>query len=230
MDERILDKIKKLLALAKSTGNEHEAASAMSKAQKLMREYQLSESDIALHNITEQCTKRANAADKQPRWASMLANTVATAFGLEHLLSWHPSVGASLVFIGPKDRVIIGTYCYEVLTPQLVKARKNYLSGLDKRLKTATKTNRADLFAEGWIMAVRRKVEALVPTEDEQNLVQLYMEKHYPALVTVKNRAAKEKKRDLTGYFEGSAQGRNVTLNAGVAGAAGAAQGRLNHK
>jgi hypothetical protein len=227
VDERILGKIKKLLALAKATRNEHEAASAMSKAQKLMREYQLSDSDVALHEITEQYTKRANAADKQPRWASMLANTVASAFGLEHLLSWHQSVGGSVVFIGPKDRVTIGTYCYEVLAPQLVIARKTYLSGLDKRLKTATKTNRADLFAEGWIMAVRRKVEALVPTEDEQNLLQLYMEKHYPELKTVKNRAAKDKKRDLSGFYEGSAQGRNVNLNAGVAGAA---QGRLNHK
>lgn len=220
MDERILTKIKKLLALAKSTRNEHEAASALSKAQKMMQEYQLSETDVALHEISEQYTKRANAANKQPRWATMLANTVATAFGVDHLLSWHRGVGETVVFIGPTDRVTIGVYCYEVLAPQLVKARKAYLASLDKRLKTATKTNRADLFAEGWIMAVRRKVEALVPTEDEQNLVQLYMEKHYPELETVKTRAAKEKKRDLTGYFEGSAQGRNVKLNAGVAGAA----------
>lgn len=49
MDERILDKIKKLLALAKSTSNEHEAANAMRKVQALMREHQLTDTDVALH-------------------------------------------------------------------------------------------------------------------------------------------------------------------------------------
>lgn len=226
MDERILDKIKRLLALAKSTSNEHEAANALHMAQQLMKKHQLSDTDVALHEITERHTKRANPADKQPRWSLLLAHTVGTAFGLKYFISWHRDVGNSIVFVGPKDRVEIGTYCYEVLAPQLVKARKNYLSGLNKRLKAVTKTNRADLFAEGWIMAVLHKIEALVPCEEEQNLVQLYMEKHYPDLTNTKVRAAKSKVRDMSALFEGSAQGRNVTLNAGVAGAA---QGRLNH-
>lgn len=121
----------------------------------------------------------------------------------------------------------IGTYCYEVLAPQLIKARKTFQAGLNKRLLKTTKINRADLFAEGWITAVYHKVEALVPTEEERHLVQLYREKHFPKLVDVKNRSADRKKRDMDGYFEGRAQGRKAQLNAGVAGAA---QGRLNHK
>lgn len=226
MDQRIIDKIKKLLALAKSSSSEHEAASALRMAQQLMQKHRLSTADIALHEIAERHTKRANPADKQPRWSLLLAHTVGTAFGLQYFLSYHRDLGASIVFVGPADRVEIGTYCYEVLAPQLVKARKSYLNTLNKRLKTASKTNRADLFAEGWMTAVLHKIEALVPTEDEQALVQLYMEKHHPDLTNTKVRAAKSKVRDMSALFEGSAQGRNVTLNAGVAGAA---QGRLNH-
>jgi hypothetical protein len=226
MDERILDKIKKLLALAKSTSSEHEAANAMRKVQALMKEHQLSATDVALHEIAEQHTKRVNPAEKQPRWSLILSHTVGAAFGLQYFLSWHRDVGDSIVFVGPKDRVEIGTYCYEVLAPQLVKARSNFASTLNKRLKRSTKINRADLFAEGWIMTVLRKIEALVPTEDEQGLVQLYMEKHHPDLTDVKARAAKPKARDMSAYLEGAAQGRNVTLNAGVAGAA---QGQLTH-
>lgn len=226
MDERILDKIKKLLALARSTSSEHEAANAMRKVQALMKEHQLTETDVALHEIAEQHTKRANTSSKQPQWASMLSKTIASAFGIDYLLSWQPAIGRCITFIGPKDRVEIGTYCYDVLAPQLVKARREFLAGLNKRLKTATKTNRADLFAEGWIIAVRSKVEALVPTEDEQQLIQLFMEKNYPDLRTSNSRAAATRVRDMNSKFMGMAKGQNVQLNAGVAGAA---QGKLSH-
>lgn len=226
MDERILDKIKKLLALAKSTSSEHEAANAMRKVQALMKEHQLTETDVALHEIAEQHTKRANSANKQPRWSLLLAHTIGTAFGLRYFLSYHRGIGQTIVFVGPKDRVEIGTYCYEVLAPQLVKARSNYQNTLDKRLKRTTKINRADLFAEGWMLTVLRKIEALVPTEEEQCLVQLYMEKNHPDLTNTAARAAKQKSRDMSAFIEGSIQGRNVNLNAGVAGAA---QGQLTH-
>ena len=227
MDNRILDKIKRLLSLSKSSSNQHEAANALHMAQQLMKKHQLSDTDVALHEITERHTKRANPTDKQPRWSLLLAHTVGTAFGLRYFVSWHRDMGNSIVFVGPKDRVEIGTYCYEVLAPQLIKARKSFLGTQNKRLKPASKTNRADLFAEGWVMAVLHKIEALVPTEDEQNLVQLYMEKHYPDLTNAAVRAAKQKVRDMSALFEGSVQGQNVNLNAGVAGAA---QGQLNHK
>ena len=40
------------------------------------------------------------------------------------------------------------------LARQLGKARREYLAGLNKRMKTTTKTTRADLFCEGWCRAV----------------------------------------------------------------------------
>ncbi|MBZ9610772.1 DUF2786 domain-containing protein [Rheinheimera maricola] len=226
MDERILSKIKKLLALAKS-GNEHEAANALRLAQKLMQEHQLSEQEVKLSEVSQREIKRANAADKQPQWANLLTGCITNAFGLEAILSWKRDIGASLIFIGPVDRVEIGTYCYEVLAPQLVKARKTYLASLNKRLKLTTKTNRADLFAEGWISAVRRQVHALVPTEEEQNLIQLYKEKHFTRLEKTEVRLTQDKKRDVSAFLEGHGAGRNVRLNAGVNGAE---QGKIGSK
>ncbi|WP_027670057.1 DUF2786 domain-containing protein [Rheinheimera baltica] len=218
MDERILSKIKKLLALAKS-GNEHEAANALRLAQKLMQEHQLSEQEVKLSEVTQREIKRANAADKQPLWANLLTGCITSAFGLKAILSWKRDIGATVIFIGPADRVEIGTYCYEVLAPQLVKARKAYLLSLNKRLKLTTKTNRADLFAEGWISAVRRQVHNLVPTEEEQNLIQLYKQKHFTRLEKAEVRLTQDKKRDVSAFFEGHGAGQNVRLNAGVNGA-----------
>ena len=45
--EKIIDKIKKCLALAKSD-NPHEAATALRQAQKLMEQHNLTEQDISL--------------------------------------------------------------------------------------------------------------------------------------------------------------------------------------
>ena len=218
MNERILSKIKKLMALAKS-GNEHEAANALRLAQKLMQEHQLSEQEVKLSEVSQREIKRANAADKQPQWANLLTGCITRAFGVEAILSWVRDLGATLIFIGPSDRVEIGTYCYEVLAPQLVKARKAYLLSLNKRLKLTTKTNRADLFAEGWISAVLCQVHKLVPTEEEQNLIQLYKEKHFTRLEKAEVRLTQDKKRDVSAFFEGHGAGQNVRLNAGVNGA-----------
>lgn len=218
MSEKRIDLIKKLLALAKSS-NEHEAANALRMAQKLMRELELSEQDIALTEIERREIKRANASEKQPRWAALLTNAVTSAFGVEAILSWDKVLGATVIFIGPADRVEIGTYCYEVLAPQLVQARRTYLNTLNKRLKLTTKTNRADLFAEGWISAVYRQVKALVPTEEELNLLQIYKEKYFPSLRNTSVRAAEHKQRDIGAYDAGHGAGRNVRLNAGVSGA-----------
>ncbi|MBC8674447.1 hypothetical protein H2136_22760 [Aeromonas hydrophila] len=45
-------------------------------------------------------------------------------------------------------------------------------------MKTSTKTARADLFCEGWCSRVYHKITALVPTEQESQLVAQYIEKH----------------------------------------------------
>lgn len=217
-DDKTLQKIKKLLALAKSS-NQHEAANALRIAQKLMRELALTEQDIALTTIEQREIKRANASDKQPLWAELLTNTINSAFGLHAIYSWNRVQGATVIFVGPADRVTIGTYCYEVLAPQLVKARRAFINKLNKRLKLTTKTNRADLFAEGWIEAVYHQVQALVPTEEEQHLIQLYKEKHFPSLRKTEVRNAEQKARDLNAFGAGFIQGKKVRLNAGVNGA-----------
>lgn len=216
-NDKTLQKIKKLLALAKSS-NQHEAANALRIAQKLMRELALTEQDIALTTIEKREIKRANASDKQPLWAELLTSTIVSAFGLHAIYSWDKGLGATVVFVGPADRVIIGTYCYEVLAPQLVKARRAFINKLNKRLKLTTKTNRADLFAEGWIQAVHGQVQALVPTEEEQHLIQLYKDKHFPSLRKTEVRNAEQKARDLNAFGAGYIQGKKVRLNAGVNG------------
>lgn len=87
---KAIEKIKKCLALGKSA-NEHEAAQALKQAQALMREYGISDADVALSDIKKHaCT--AKTANQIPGWQAWLANTVKAAFGAE----WY--LGSSFVW------------------------------------------------------------------------------------------------------------------------------------
>ncbi|WKE65038.1 DUF2786 domain-containing protein [Gallaecimonas kandeliae] len=220
MDDRILAKIKKLMALANRTTNPHEAASALAKAQALMAAHQLTESDVALSAIDEASAKLANKSQTQPRWSHMLVSVLTRAFGVEAIFRHQWFDEPQCHFIGPSERVEVAVYCYTVLARQLTRARREYLATLNKRLKTTTKTARADLYCEGWVFGVREKVEALVPTEQEADLISQYFAKHYPNTQEGKARQSKTTKRDHSAADDGYQDGRQVQLSHGVKGAA----------
>ena len=69
MNNRILNKIKKLMAMVER-GNPHESANAMKKVQALMAEHQLSSEDVALSGIDASKVKAANSSERLPNLAS----------------------------------------------------------------------------------------------------------------------------------------------------------------
>ncbi|WP_265432842.1 DUF2786 domain-containing protein [Aeromonas salmonicida] len=220
-DKRILAKIKKLMAMVER-GNPHESANAMKKVQALMAEHQLSSEDVALSGIDASKVKAANSSERQPKWSLLLVSLVRQAFGVEAIMC-HEQVGwgrntAEVMFIGPADRIEIAAYVYTVLARQLKAARGEYISTLNKRMKTSTKTARADLFCEGWCNGVYHKITALVPTEQESQLVAQYIDKHHPNLSSGESRAAKATKRDQSASLHGWIAAKQVELNAGVGG------------
>ncbi len=216
-NERILEKIKKLMALANSS-NPHEAANAMRKAQALMSEYQLSQSDVDLSSIAEHGAKMANKSLKQPKWSVMLTMLICRAFGVEAYMRHDIFDGCRCNFIGLNTNVEIAAYCYTVLSRQLLKARREYAENLNKRLKTSTKTARCDLFCEGWVSGVYQQVTDLSPNEKERELIRLFKERKIPNLETGKVREANGTSRDNGAVADGYKAGRQVRLNAGVSG------------
>ena len=215
-NSRILDKIKKLMALANSS-NPHEAANALRKAQALMSQYQLSQLDVDLSAIGEQSAKMANKSLKQPKWSVMLTQLICQAFGVEAYASYSP-FGCSMNFIGRNDLVEVAAYCYTVLSRQLVKARKEYQTELNNRLKPSTKTARADLFCEGWCLGVYQQVNKLSLNEKEKELIQQFKSINHKNLESGQVRNAKGTSRDNSAMSDGYQVGRSVQLNAGVNG------------
>ena len=214
MNKRILDKIKKLMALANSS-NPHEAANALRKAQLLMQEYQLSESDVDLSDIAEHSATLANTSKAQPQWSMNLMTMILQTFGVTGY--FNPGLRRCF-FVGYQDRAEIAAYCYTVLARQLKAARREFQGRQNKRLKPKTKTARADLFCEGWVSGVYQQVRDLVPSEKEQALVAQYMSQKHSRLTAAKVREANATARDQDAGYAGFVAGKQVKLNAGVNG------------
>lgn len=107
MDVKIVEKIKKLLSLSGSP-NEHEAQSALLKAQELLAKYQLSMSDLEIQNETKEEVVEVSVEATLSRtpWKGRLAIVIAENFRCySWLVKGHRS--SYIVFLGNSSDVEI---------------------------------------------------------------------------------------------------------------------------
>lgn len=215
--EKIIDKIKKCLALAKSS-NEHEAATALRQAQKLMQLHSITDLDVEHADIQEEGT-RAGAAQKPSRWECRLATRVASAFDCSVFFACARQVGR-WVFVGATPSGEIARYAFDVLFRQVKRARANYVKTSLKRC-TTTRTRRADLFCEGWVITATELVKRFAGSEAAQARITAYLEhKHELASFQGSNRNAGRNltERDYGDMQAGYRAGRGAQFNRGVGG------------
>lgn len=218
MSEKILDKIKKCLALA-SSGNEHEAAAALRQAQKLMQAHGLTDQDVLAAQAGESGVK-AGAAVKPSAWEAALALEVGEAFGCQVLFSTRS--GGCWVYIGVGAAPEVCGYAFAVLLRQVRRARSDYISNALKRVKRATtKTRRADLFCEGWIQTAASKLTTWDATPDQEEKVQAFISVRYPNLGKPLEAIDRNAGRNLRDHewrdrSRGEVAGRSAVVNRGV--------------
>ncbi|GAB3021510.1 DUF2786 domain-containing protein [Bowmanella dokdonensis] len=222
-DKRILDKIRKLLTLAAKTGNSHEAASALSKAQALMAKHQVDEAEVVLSDIG----RYSSVLDqmKPPQWVVNLAQVIRSAFGCDIVLGqqWRGiDIVRTVDFFGIEPNPELAKYCFDVLYRQLRKARTDYIKVNCKRCKSTTKTARGDAFAESWTMAVYDKITALVLTPETKQLIERYKNekifRNQPAKEYEASSRAGKSSRYNDARHAGYREGRNAQLNSPVSG------------
>ena len=199
--EKVLDKIKKCLALGESA-NEHEAAQAIRQAQMLMKKYGISEIDIELSAVTE---KGVACATSLPTWHQVLIAQCAKAFGVECYQQTQWGLAEARFFgIGIKPE--LAAYAYEVLLRQLKKERRAYIKTELKAVRLPrNKTARADQFCTGWVYAIVKKVEEFAAEPAEKEVLA-----HYKQQMGEMGQA---KRRDAHG---GSKASREQDLAAGI--------------
>lgn len=135
--ETVKQRIKKLLALSKSS-NENEAASALIKANEMMENYNLSS-----FQFSEYTEAKVKGTKRSIRWRVLLANAVENLYATYH----YTDRTGTLVFIGEELDVFMSTEMYKYLAKTIdrmakqnirknakYKYRQSYRAGIANRL------------------------------------------------------------------------------------------------
>ncbi|AKF53255.1 Protein of unknown function [Pseudomonas syringae] len=215
--QRIIDKVIKCFALARSEGaSPNEAETALRQGRKLMEQYQLEELEVDAHLAREASvssgTKRAPAS-----WLHSLAGTCASAFDCDCFAfpsrpgDWH------FKFVGLGVSPDLACYAYSALHLQLVSARRQHVSQL-KRCNPTTKRRRGRIFAEAWINAVASNVYKFAGRQnaETQQAISAYLSLHHPTLVEKDLEPTSVKGHDLRSQHQGWMQGSTAALHRGV--------------
>lgn len=212
--DKVIDKIKKCLALAQSS-NANEAAAAMRQAQALMKKYNINQDVVDLADVNTALGK-ANNVKKPVRYSGMLVNLIQRAFGVDAVYSTITMMGrtsASIEFIGISSQPEIAAYAYDVLRRQLNRDRQAYLKTL-KRYKPANKTRKADAFAEGWVFSVSEKVQAFTRPDQHTRLIEKYKAKTYGGkLESGETRSNRYRRQDDAAWMKGAVAGKKASLH-----------------
>ena len=191
--DRILQKVKKCLALAKSS-NANEAAVALKQAQKLMTEHNINQTDIEISAVSESQTNHHNARSRT-NWDWALINMIAKTFSCDcyttgAFKNWRMGSVASFVGVGANPE--LAAYTCNVLKRKLIKSRAEYLKTSLKHIVKKNKTARADKFCMGWVNSVRQQVSTLVSNQ-HKGALEAYMKKHHPFIQDVDGISRKPK-------------------------------------
>jgi len=120
----IIDRIKKLLALANSS-NEHEAALAAAHAQRLLAAHNLAMADITASDRPQKADRvETDVARSLPKWIRHLSAAVSSAFDCQAV--HHPATG-KMTFIGVGADVQIAAYTFTYLDRTVRKLCAGYL-------------------------------------------------------------------------------------------------------
>lgn len=203
--ERVIRKIKHCLALSTSS-NEHEAATAMRQAQALMAKYRLTETQVHLSDVG--LSKSEKEKTKREQWERLLASVVAGVFDCETLTSitWSDTKRCRVevaVFIGVAPAPEIARYAYDTLHRQCMTARKSYVEKINRKEIPATGVSaktRGGHFSVYWVQQVDKKLQALVPTGEDDPVQR---ESNACALIAIKSKGEELIKAYIHNLTEG---------------------------
>ncbi len=219
MNNKHIEKIKKCFALAQS-GNEHEAASALKKAQSLMKKYNISSSDMSFSELGR--FKNDNKIPKKmPEHVNALVNVIKSTFGVKVIIEGGAT--KNVVFYGDASSVEVASYSFDICSRQLSIARRMYLKTIHKNCKPSTRTKRADLFCMGWVASIRKNLPTFEIEESKSALIDAFIKQELGIAVgemkkTSLRMAGKPKLKDMDSYSKGLAEGSEFRISRGVSG------------
>lgn len=211
-DDKLMDRVRKLLALAQSS-NPHEAAAAMAKAKALMDEHRLTMTDLERATIGQTDIRSRFSVSKMKPYELVVVQLAAKAFGGEVLWrrsSSHrsgESVYGCYTLVAPKAELEVASWMVNYLLDRLQKGRAEFVSSLSPYLPRDAKIREADGFCTGWTLAVGEKLRALAGDTPRAAAVVDYIRKNIlPTYGDPDQKAAMPQRREVGDFGAGHGQ------------------------
>lgn len=222
----IIEKIRKLLALANSS-NEHEAALAAAHAQRLLSEHNLAMADIEAERNPQSADKvEAQVSKILPKWVRHLSAGICSAFDCQAI---HHPVQGKMTFIGVGADVQIAAYTFAYLDKTIRRLCSNYMKhNVSSNIPNRHRELKRQSYYLGAVSTINSRLQeqktitpttpgALVPVKE--GLIKKTMAEMGP-IRTVRSRRSYI---DSHAYTKGQQDGHHVGINKGIT--ANASQG-----
>lgn len=151
--QKVIEKVKKILALAENNPNENEAIAAALKAQKLMAQFHINEKELG-SEVTENNIDRiiSSVGGKTQRWKVQLAQVLAKNFRCRIYL-----IGSQVVFYGYEEDIKICSEVFQSMYKIGVKLSDKLKR--ETRKETGTAKGIRNTFCYGFVMGIKSELE-----------------------------------------------------------------------
>ena len=177
--QKVIDKIKKCMALGKSS-NANEAAAALRQAQKMMAMHNLSEADIEGSNYSNETVDcPIQAGKKIPVHLTRFISVIMHAFKVKAVVETNVRVSDEsyrVRYFGPSNRVAMAGYAHVVMFRAMEGAWKEQLK-TDPRWRGVRGARLS--FMLGWLDEVAAKIDAIGWPDGEEEMTEMVRQKFY---------------------------------------------------
>lgn len=213
--EKVLSRIRKLMALADNTGNPHEASVALRQAQALMMKYGVTPGSVVMAEIkSETCSNIPSNALSIPGWLNALVSVICLAAGCRSYYGWYQHSDKkkrrSVTFYGFGERPAVAGYLFGVVCRQLKRDAEHYLhtACAHPLLKLSTIRRRMDEYRLYWVGGMWSVLESFEPAISEKVVLDRWLSQQQrnltPAKVRQPERCRNAKKVRQAGWIAGS--------------------------
>lgn len=241
--DKVLDKVRKLLALAGSS-NEHEAALAMSRAQGLLAEHNLTLADVKAEKGDEFVIEKDIVTTSYP-WRRQLANAVASLYFCRY---YYQSVQRRKTmydvhcFAGAQHNIAVAKMMFEYLHKTVDRLAREGARGLSKKQQSPYRVSFRTACTTRLMSRIARRIEeakqgkitgekgttlpALASMYDQVKVkLDTFLDENVGQMKTTKSKMAT---LDTRGMIDGAKAGETIGLDAQIGtGSAGQLEGTI---
>jgi hypothetical protein len=232
MNDKIIERLKKLLALAGNNPSQAEAEAALSKAQAVAIEHGI---DLAMlgesqaENETEIIRDEMEFGQRLPTVNNYVCNVLIGFFNVKIILSGGRNNGRKLIFVGKRDDIQTAKYIYTWLAETMVRCwhsyyknasgialshKQSYLLGFYNGLSNKLQVNKRSVEADR-LKTDDDKNKYAVAVVNLQKKIQDFIDNEFDNL---RNGAKKKIQMNADSYSRGITDGANCNIAKGGIG------------